>query len=771
MPLPFCPRPCARPRPRAGRATVAAIATIALAAALLPGLAATAPPAHAADVQITERETVFPGLELERFRVSVGGGEAATGHVLRMDRSAEGLELRPVQAQDRISGLESVPSMASRELDDGALVGINGGWHHYRAGQPPAGPVGAPNGFSVLDGRVQGAPMVLSSGPTRARSALGIGPDGSLLTDLLDPEVTVELAGEARGSQELNRIMHPRSYLGSPGAGLFLLDSQLGESFDFSERFDELAAVELEDLSLAPGARVSGTVVERLEDPGRLPTATTGRTTIGAYSDEGDNEHDANRIAELDGIDVGDEVAVTVDPNPLGGTSGWDQIDHAMPGIGLVRDGQVRSVDEMQREGIAQASNVEARRARTAVGFTDDADGELLLVTVDEERTGGHGSTIVGGLTLPQLGAVMVELGADQALNLDGGGSTTMTRDAALVNVPSDGTPSDSTPRSVGDGLFVYTDYPFDASERLEGPDRYATAAAVARDGFPDGASTAVLATGADFPDALAGGAWASERGAPMLLTRTGSLPSATERALTDLGVGEVLIPGGTNAVGDDVEEELDDLGIAVDRRAGEDRYATAAALADPDADRAFVASGEDFPDALTAAAPAGLSQAPMLLTDPDELPEATRDWLAAAAPSEVVLVGGAGAVTESVAEEIAAVTGAPPERLAGADRYATAAEVIAWHEARSDAVDPSGLVVAQGRGFPDALAGGPLAAARDQALMIVPPDDVEANDAASAFLDGRDQLERVTLLGGPVVLSSYQHWQLDQRASGGAGQ
>ena len=731
---------------------------------LLPGLAATAPPAHAADVQITERETVFPGLELERFRVPLGQGKVATGNVLRLDRSAEGLELRPVQGQGRISGLETVPSMAAREFDDGALVGINGGWHHFRSGQPPAGPRGAPNGFSVLDGRVQGAQMLLSSGRTRERGALGIGPGDTLLADLMEPEVTIELEGRAEASKELNRVLHPEAYAsrsGGPEPGLFVLDSQMGEAFDFSDRFDELAAVELDDLALRPGERAAGTVVERLDDPGTLPTSTSGRTTIGAYTDEGDDEEDADRVSALDGLDVGSEVAITVDPNPRGGSAAWEDVDHAIPALGLLYDGELRSGPAISREGVSFSDNIQGERARTAVGFDDE---EVLLVTIDER--GGSDGIRVRHSELADLGEVMVALGAQDAVIMDGGGSTTMTRDRAVINEPTFG-----SPRAVGDGLFVYTDYPFDASERLEGPDRYATAAAVARDGFPDGASTAVLATGADFPDALAGGAWASERGVPLLLTRTGSLPSTTERALTDLGVGEVLIPGGTNAVDDDVEQAIDDLGIAVDRRAGEDRYATASALADPDADRAFVASGEDFPDALTAAAPAGLSQAPMLLTDPDALPEATRDWLAAAAPSEVVLVGGTAAVSASVAEEIAAVTGAAPERLAGGDRYATAAEVIAWHEARSDAVDPSGLVVAQGRGFPDALAGGPLAAARDQALMIVPPGDVEANAAARAFLEGRDQLERVTLLGGPVALSSYQHWQLDQRASGGAGQ
>ncbi|QBI19227.1 hypothetical protein ER308_06520 [Egibacter rhizosphaerae] len=715
--------------------------------AFLVGPAGT--PVAAQELSIDEREPVFDGLEQERITIRLSGGAVARGNVLRMDRDADTLELRPVQGEGRISGLETVPSMAAREFSEGAIAGTNGGWHLYRSGRP-GGPRGAPNGFSVLDGRVQGAQTLLVGGATRPRSALGIGSDGELLTDLLDPTVTVEFGGEAFGSKELNRVLHEdsqemRNDDQAVRRGLFLLDSQLGDSFPFGERFDDLEAVELEDLPLSPGETAVGRVERRLQDPTDLPAE--GTTTIGAY------EH---LLDEVGALEPDDEVAITVDPNPQGDSTGWDEVEHAVPAVGLLEDGQVRTNELIRSEGfsLGRRSIVTGRNPRTAVGFNDD---ELLLVTIDG-RQDGHSD----GVTLQELGVAMRDLGARDAVNLDGGGSTTMSVDRRVTNRVSD----DGGPRSVGDGLFVYTDYAFEASERLRGSDRYDTAAQVARAGFPDGAGTAVLATGEAFPDALAGGALAAREGDPLLLTRSGSLPSATERAIADLGVQRVIALGGTAAIDDDVVAALEATGVEVDRRDGRDRYETAALSANDDADRAFLAAGRDFPDALAAAAPAGQLQSPVLLTETDELPDATESWLEAASLDEVVVVGGSAAVSDEVLDAASDAAGAPAERVSGRERFATAAAINEWAAERIEGLDPSGLVVAQGRDFPDALAGGPLAAARDELLMIVPPTDVEAEASAADDLDARaDTLSRVTLLGGTAALTSYQHWQLDQFA------
>src|SRR5690606_38875991 len=94
--------------------------------------------------------------------------------------------------------------------------------------------------------------------------------------------------------------------------------------------------------------------------------------------------------------------------------------------------------------------------------------------------------------------------------------------------------------------------------------------------------------------------------------------------------------------------------GPVVERWAGNDRYATAAAVADgafDDAvDRVFLATGVDFADAL-AAGPATRGTAPILLTSPESLPPATASGLQRLSPREVVILGGDAAVSDDVAE------------------------------------------------------------------------------------------------------------------------
>jgi exopolysaccharide biosynthesis protein len=89
-------------------------------------------------------------------------------------------------------------------------------------------------------------------------------------------------------------------------------------------------------------------------------------------------------------------------------------------------------------------SFVASRQPRTLAGVR--ADGRLLLVTVDGRRSGWS-----AGVTLREAARVMRSLGARDALNLDGGGSTAMAIRGELVSRPSD----PSGERAVSDGIFL----------------------------------------------------------------------------------------------------------------------------------------------------------------------------------------------------------------------------------------------------------------------------------------------------------------------------
>jgi subtilisin family serine protease len=154
---------------------------------------------------------------------------------------------------------------------------------------------------------------------------------------------------------------------------------------------------------------------------------------------------------------------------------------------------------------------------------------------------------------------------------------------------------------------------------RVQGVDRYATAAAIATDTFTTGTVTAYLARADQFsPDALVGGTAAGLAGAPILLTTQCALPAPSIAALDALGATSVVILGGAAAVCDTIVAQLQSSGRTVARLAGADRYATAVAIGRQTAaigrGTVALARGDAFsPAALTAAPWAAAKSVPRL--------------------------------------------------------------------------------------------------------------------------------------------------------------
>lgn len=115
--------------------------------------------------------------------------------------------------------------------------------------------------------------------------------------------------------------------------------------------------------------------------------------------------------------------------------------------------------------------------------------------------------------------------------------------------------------------------------KRLAGFDRYETAAQITKDGWNQ-SNYAVLAYGKNYPDALAAAPFAQKYDAPLLLTKSESLPEITKQTLIDLDVKGVFIIGGTGVIFEPVDAELREMGIKVSRIFGYDRYDTAVEIA-----------------------------------------------------------------------------------------------------------------------------------------------------------------------------------------------
>lgn len=201
---------------------------------------------------------------------------------------------------------------------------------------------------------------------------------------------------------------------------------------------------------------------------------------------------------------------------------------------------------------------------------------------------------------------------------------------------------------------------------RTYGADRYTTAALIAIQNFEAYGPVAYVAFGGNFPDALAAAAAGGMTGAPVLLTATNSIPSATIAALQILHPTTVVVVGGTGVVSTAVANALKayTTSNSVSRLSGPDRYATAAAISAatfaPGVEIAYVAFGGNFPDALAGAAAGGYRGGPVLLTPFTALPAATITELQRLQPRRIVLLGGTGVVSDSVLAELATYATGP---------------------------------------------------------------------------------------------------------------
>jgi putative cell wall-binding protein len=723
--------------------------TAALLAASPPVLGAS--PAAASELdELDEGTPVWPGVERHEFDVGLADGATARVNVLSFTSFASDLRLRPVLGQSQVEGLESVASMNSRFLER-AIGGINGGFW-----MPD--PLGVPNGYFARDGELVSEP---DSQGTIPRGTVGITPLGSLVFDRVSNELAVFTdSGVNEFVTGVNRYCCGAPAGADGDSPMYLYTDALGSVS--VERQSETARVRtlvVESLTVrASRSSFDGEVVRAFDGPGdvAIPESTT---VVVGHNDSAD---------ALEGVRVGDEVDIGHDLEPRNSDDPdeWDRITAGLAaGPLIVADGQITDPKSWQREGFPPRSHSNTRAPRSAVGQT--GDGLIMLVTVDGRRPGYS-----AGMTMRELAELMVSLGAPDALSLDGGGSTQFAVDGLLRNRHC----CDSAERPVSNGLFLFADYSFTDAERLAGAGRADTAAAAALDTYPDGATETVLASAGDYPDALAGGPLATSRDAPLLLTGQSSLPGATQRALDRLDPQRVTVLGGKAVVSEEVERVLERRGYTVAREGGSERTETAAEIADSlddEHERIFLASAGGFADALSAAAPAGMLGAPILLSHQDKLPEATAEVIAESSTEEVVITGGAAAISPDVESQVArANPDATITRLAGQSRYGTARAINQWAAGQIDDLDRGGVVVALGSKFPDALAGGPLAASRRQLLMITPSNDINGAPASADFFADADKqgLDQATLLGGYAVLSSFQQWQLDQLARGGSG-
>ncbi|WOX13238.1 phosphodiester glycosidase family protein [Streptomyces sp. N50] len=383
-----------------GRTGTLAAALLAL---TLMGCTATAPPSVSSGPAASPTPSGLPtGVRYRELTERLGDGEPVRLYVLDIAPDAR-VRVTGLHGSD-LAGSETVRSMAASA---GAIAAVNGTYYDISTGRDYAGYEGDPLGLYVENGRVLSEALP-------GRPALLLGEDAGRLTARVADTSTTGTVRAADGAhRELDGVDRVAGRVPD-------------EIVSFTEEWGADAPSEpfgSTEVLLAADGTVLGT---RTPAGGPLPRGGSslygiggGATWLRAHARKGEHIAVSTRL-------TGAPARGTVD-TALGG-SAW-----------LVRDGALDQ--DVARLGTG-------REPRTAAGVT--ADGTLLLVAID-----GRAKGVSAGATPTEAGRLLLSLGAVDALNLDGGGSTTVVVDGELRNSPRSTDNGPVTERRVADGIAI----------------------------------------------------------------------------------------------------------------------------------------------------------------------------------------------------------------------------------------------------------------------------------------------------------------------------
>lgn len=288
---------------------------------------------------------------------------------------------------------------------------------------------------------------------------------------------------------------------------------------------------------------------------------------------------------------------------------------------------------------------------------------------------------------------------------------------------------------------------------RVQGLDRLETCVGISQRGW-ENSDWVVIATARDFPDAMVAGPLAATLDAPVLLAEPEGLSIEVANEIRRLGATKAIIVGGTSAVPSVVAAGLSDAGISsgeLERLGGSTRYETARLVAlkiqamTGDCPSIVLATGEKFPDALSASGFAGANGMPILLTESGVFAPAAVTAIEELNAISTLVVGGEDAISSAVE------TLAPhPTRIGGEDRYETSKLLAEF--AFANGFSYSTIVVATGADFPDALCAGPLAASIGSPVILT--DGKELSSAAEEFFNSHcTSIKDLLIIGGPSAI------------------
>ena len=295
---------------------------------------------------------------------------------------------------------------------------------------------------------------------------------------------------------------------------------------------------------------------------------------------------------------------------------------------------------------------------------------------------------------------------------------------------------------------------------RFSGSNRYETAVKISQGTFVSSAKSVIIASGESYYDALAGVPLASAMGAPILLTKKQALDSTTLAEIKRLGAKSAVILGGSGAVSADIETTLKNNGLTVERIKGSGRADTAvkiaqkmAAVTKGEINEAFFVSSGNYPDALSVSSIAALKKAPILYLDKTGVPDTSTASLLSSLKKNnqlmsTYIIGGTSAISSAAETNIKNycpfVT-----RVHGSNRYDTCIKVNTLFAAF---LTGKSVCLATGTNFPDALAGGVLAAKEAAPVILTVGNTLTADQQKT--IGGRS-FTKVYVFGGKNAVSN----------------
>ena len=356
---------------------------------------------QAPKVQVWEK-VVSPGLT---YRMEVDTDTPLIVHALRFSIGAPGLKAIPelaghtINEEGTVKGRLTPAQMVSQES---AIAGINGDYFSFTQG--------APIGLTVREGE-------LLDTPARARAVFAWGPHQSTVGFCSTTASITPDGGSPIKVVSINQPCGPNDIaVYSPAEGI--------ASTSVS---NVTAVVSLNNPTWSPSATLTGTL-DSVSSDSKEMKVPDGKALVVATGEKSQS---------ISGLKVGQSVSIQIRSSGID----WDKYENVIGGGPiLVKEGKV-AVDA-EAEGFP-ASFYAKRHPRTAIGRT--SDGDIWLVAVDGRQE------ISVGATLEELAKIMRRLGCNDAVNLDGGGSTCLHLLGVTVNRPSDG-----VERPVSDGVLVF---------------------------------------------------------------------------------------------------------------------------------------------------------------------------------------------------------------------------------------------------------------------------------------------------------------------------